>query len=40
MGRYRGGSKPWEEGDAEGRKLDARQFGELNAIFYTANRGG
>jgi hypothetical protein len=37
MGRYRGGSKPWEDDDANGKKLDPRQFPELNAVFYTAD---
>jgi hypothetical protein len=37
MGKYRGGQKPWEDADPEGRKLDPRQFPELNAVFYTAN---
>lgn len=36
MGRYRGGRKPWEHPDDAGRKLDSRQFPELNAVFYTA----
>jgi hypothetical protein len=36
MGTYRGGSKPWEEEDDAGKKLDPRQFPELNAVFYTA----
>lgn len=36
MGKYRGGKKPWEHDDAEGRKLDPRQFPELNAVFYSA----
>jgi len=30
-------SKQWEKADTEGRKLDVRQYPELNAIFYTAN---
>lgn len=29
--------KCWEKADTEGRKLDVRQYPELNAIFYTAN---
>jgi D-alanyl-D-alanine carboxypeptidase len=33
MGKYRGGSKPWEDDDADGKKLDTRQFPELNAVF-------
>ena len=37
MGRYRGGSKPWEEDDAEGRKLDPGQFDELNGVLYSAD---
>jgi hypothetical protein len=37
MGKYRGGSKPWEDDDADGKKLDTRQFPELNAVFYTAD---
>jgi hypothetical protein len=37
MGRYRGGSKPWEEDDEQGKKLDPRQFPELNAVFYSAD---
>jgi hypothetical protein len=36
MGKYRGGSKSSEEDDEEGKKLDPRQFPELNAVFYTA----
>jgi hypothetical protein len=36
MGRYRGGQKSWEQADNAGRKLDSRQFPELNAVFYTA----
>ena len=36
MGRYRGGRKTWEQADDAGRKLDSRQFPELNAVFYTA----
>jgi hypothetical protein len=36
MSRYRGGPKPWEKQDDDGRKLDTRQFPELNATFYTA----
>ncbi|HXO52447.1 MAG TPA: hypothetical protein VN888_15785 [Mycobacterium sp.] len=34
MGRYRGGRKPWEAGDAGGRTVDPRQYPELNAVFY------
>jgi hypothetical protein len=34
MGRYRGGSKPWESGDSGGRTLDPHQYPELNAVFY------
>lgn len=37
MGKYRGGKKPWEDDDPEGRKLDQRQFPELNAVFYSAD---
>jgi hypothetical protein len=37
MGRYRGGSKPWENEDPKGRKLDPCQYPELNAVFYTAD---
>ncbi|BBX69716.1 hypothetical protein [Mycolicibacterium psychrotolerans] len=37
MGRYRGGSKSWEQADAAGRTLDSRQFPELSAVFYTAD---
>jgi hypothetical protein len=37
MGRYRGGWKPWEEDDEQGKKLDPRQFPELNAVFYSAD---
>jgi hypothetical protein len=39
MGRYRGGGqrKSWEKNDPHGRKLDPRQFPELNAVFYTAD---
>ena len=39
MARYRGGSatKPWEKADAEGRRLDTRQYPELNAVFYSAD---
>jgi hypothetical protein len=36
MRRYRGGSKPCEEDDEEGKKLDPRQFPEPNAVFYGA----
>ena len=36
MGKYRGGPKPWEKEDDDGRMLDSRQFPELNATFYTA----
>lgn len=36
MGKYRGGSKPWENADTNGRTLDPGQFPELNATFYTA----
>src|SRR5271167_2183590 len=36
MSRYRGGPKPWDKADHLGRKLDSRQFPELNATFYSA----
>lgn len=38
MGKYRGGSrqKPWETADLDGRTLDAKQFPELSARFYSA----
>jgi hypothetical protein len=36
MGKYRGGPKPWEKNDAQGRRLDPGQYPELNATFYTA----
>jgi hypothetical protein len=37
MGKYRGGPKPWEKDDPKGRRLDADQYPELNAVFYTAD---
>ncbi|ART70910.1 hypothetical protein BTO20_22330 [Mycobacterium dioxanotrophicus] len=37
MGKYRGGSKPWEKDDPKGRRLDPGQYPELNAVFYTAD---
>jgi hypothetical protein len=37
MGKYRGGSKPWEKGDSRGRRLDPGQYPELNAMFYNAD---
>lgn len=36
MSKYRGGPKPWEKADLDGRTLDPGQFPELNATFYTA----
>jgi hypothetical protein len=36
-GEVPGGSKPWQDDDADGKKLDTRQFPELNAVFYTAD---
>ncbi|AGB22153.1 hypothetical protein Mycsm_01761 [Mycobacterium sp. JS623] len=36
MSKYRGGPKPWDKPDDQGRSLDTRQFPELNATFYTA----
>lgn len=36
MSRYRGGPKPWDKPDDQGRSLDNGQFPELNATFYTA----
>ncbi|MCB9441178.1 MAG: hypothetical protein H6523_13130 [Mycolicibacterium sp.] len=37
MGKYRGGAKPWEKDDPKGRRLDPRQFPELNAVLYTTD---
>ena len=37
MGKYRGGLKPWEKDDPQGRRLDPGQYPELNAVFYTAD---
>lgn len=37
VGKYRGGSKPWEKNDPKGRRLDPGQYPELNAVFYTAD---
>jgi hypothetical protein len=37
MGKYRGGSKPWEKDDSRGRRLDPGQYPELNAMFYNAD---
>ena len=42
MGIYRSGGspKPWEKPDGKGRWLDARQYPELNAVFYSADPAG
>jgi hypothetical protein len=39
VGKYRGGPKPWEKSDAQGRRLDPGHYTELNAMFYNADPG-
>ena len=39
VGKYRGGQKPWEKSDAQGRRLDPGHYTELNAMFYNADPG-
>jgi hypothetical protein len=40
MGKYRGGPKPWENEDSDGRRLDPGQYPEMNAVFYSADPVG